>query len=493
MKKSNLKKAFALSALMAFVITGSAYAADVDVAKDTTKKDNPTINVETGQHFNNAGTVIAEDSITVDGGTFNNTGTIETGTLDILTNNSKEIAGAITADKFIFRGSKDQFDYIHGLSAKLKANELLIIGTKSDINPQMATGLQVLNEDVLKNVENIVVESHGIKTGLVIGSVVGNTDNGEKVNATEAEIKTTKRAAILAKADLVSAMVCEFTELQGIMGREYALLDGEGQEVATAIYEHYMPRFAGDAEPASVAGRLVSLADKMDNIVATFSRGLVPTGSQDPFALRRQALGIVHTIIEANYTISISEIADKAMDLLNITDSEKRAEIQKNVAEFFTLRLKNVLGDNDVRYDIIDAVLENADEVAGTYAKACVTAQEIASGVLNDAIQAFVRVGNISKKAENNVINEALFTLDEEKALYNTYVAVAKDVETALNNKDYKTAIDKMQELTAPINNFFDNVMVMDKDEQIKNNRLALLKNIDTLIKSIADFGKIVL
>lgn len=316
---------------------------------------------------------------------------------------------------------------------------------------------------------------------------------GEKVNATEAEIKTTKRAAILAKADLVSAMVCEFTELQGIMGREYALLDGEGQEVATAIYEHYMPRFAGDAEPASVAGRLVSLADKMDNIVATFSRGLVPTGSQDPFALRRQALGIVHTIIEANYTISISEIADKAMDLLNITDSEKRAEIQKNVAEFFTLRLKNVLSDNDVRYDIIDAVLENADEVAGTYAKACVTAQEIASGVLNDAIQAFVRVGNISKKAENNVINEALFTLDEEKALYNIYVAVAKDVETALNNKDYKTAIDKMQELTAPINNFFDNVMVMDKDEQIKNNRLALLKNIDTLIKSVADFGKIVL
>lgn len=316
---------------------------------------------------------------------------------------------------------------------------------------------------------------------------------GEKVNATEDEIKTTKRAAILAKADLVSAMVCEFTELQGIMGREYALLDGEGQEVATAIYEHYMPRFAGDAEPASVAGRLVSLADKMDNIVATFSRGLVPTGSQDPFALRRQALGIVHTIIEANYTISISEIADKAMDLLNITDSEKRAEIQKNVAEFFTLRLKNVLSDNDVRYDIIDAVLENADEVAGTYAKACVTAQEIASGVLNDAIQAFVRVGNISKKAENNVINEALFTLDEEKALYNTYVAVAKDVETALNNKDYKTAIDKMQELTAPINNFFDNVMVMDKDEQIKNNRLSLLKNIDTLIKSVADFGKIVL
>ena len=288
-------------------------------------------------------------------------------------------------------------------------------------------------------------------------------------------------------------MVCEFTELQGIMGREYALLDGEGEAVATAIYEHYMPRFAGDKEPATVAGRLVSLADKIDNIVATFSRGLVPTGSQDPFALRRQALGIVHTIIEANYTISISEIADKSMDLLGITDSAKRDEIQKNVAEFFTLRLKNVLSDNNVRYDIIDAVLENADEIAGTYAKACVTAQEIASGVLNDAIQAFVRVGNISKKAEIITIDESLFALAEEKALYSAYVEVAKTVETALANKDYKVAIDKIQTLATPINTFFDKVMVMDKDENIKNNRLALLKNIDTLIKSIADFGKIVL
>ena len=158
MKRQNLKKAFALSALMAFVITGSAYAADFTVNAGDENTDTPTINVGTDD-FTNHGKVIATDSITVDGGTFNNTGTIETGILDILTNNSNEIAGAITADKFIFRGSKDQFDYIHGLSAKLTANELRIIGTKSDINPQMATGLQVLNEDVLKNVENIVVES----------------------------------------------------------------------------------------------------------------------------------------------------------------------------------------------------------------------------------------------------------------------------------------------------------------------------------------------
>lgn len=185
MKKSNLKKAFALSALMAFVITGSAYAADFTVNAGEEKTDVPTINVGTDD-FTNNGTVVAKDSITVNGGTFNNTGTgstIETGTLDILTNNGTEIAGTIIADKFIYRGVKDQHSYTRGLSAKLTVNELHIIGTKSDKNQQMATGLQVLKDDVLSNVENIIVESHGVKTGLVIGSVNGNTDNGEKVNA----------------------------------------------------------------------------------------------------------------------------------------------------------------------------------------------------------------------------------------------------------------------------------------------------------------------
>lgn len=185
MKKSNFKKAFALSALMAFVITGSAYAEEnVDVADGDIKYDKTVITVDPGGSFKNAGTVIADESITVNGGTFNNTGTgtIKTGTLDILTNNGTEIAGTITADKFIYRGVKDQGSYTRRLSAKLTTDELHIIGTKSDINQQMQTGLQVLNNDVLSNVENIIVESHGIKTGLVIGSVNGNTADGEKLD-----------------------------------------------------------------------------------------------------------------------------------------------------------------------------------------------------------------------------------------------------------------------------------------------------------------------
>ena len=188
MKKSNLKKAFALSALMAFVITGSAYAENVDVgAKDQYQTDNITVGAD--EYFDNAGTVKASEKIVIDAGGFRNIGTIETKILDILTNKAKggeiqsssEISGIITADKFIYRGVKDQHSYTRGLSAKLTVNELHIIGTKSDKNKNIATGLQVLNEDVLKNVNNIYVESHGIKTGLVIGSVADNTGSGKTV------------------------------------------------------------------------------------------------------------------------------------------------------------------------------------------------------------------------------------------------------------------------------------------------------------------------
>lgn len=188
MKKQNVKKVFALSALMAFVITGSAYATDIIVGEGVTKDDEAVITVGTTETFENKGTVIADESITIDGGHFYNSGTIATGILDIYGNASdnnndpkSEIKGEISADKIIYRGLKDSACYTRGLSAELKAKELRIIGTKSDKN-RMETGLQVLNEDVLKNVENIVVESHGIKTGLVIGSANGNTDNGKKVD-----------------------------------------------------------------------------------------------------------------------------------------------------------------------------------------------------------------------------------------------------------------------------------------------------------------------
>lgn len=302
------------------------------------------------------------------------------------------------------------------------------------------------------------------------------------------------RAAKLAKADLVTGMVTEFTELQGVMGREYALLDGESVAVAKAIDEHYMPRFAGDNQPASVAGRIVSLADKIDTLVATFSRGLIPTGSQDPFALRRQALGIVNMLNEAKYHISLGALVAKAMELLKIDDADRQVRLQQDVADFMKLRLKNVLADADIRYDVVDAVFVSVDDIYGVTLRAAAVNEAVKQD-MEKTIQAFVRTANIARK-DSGVeadVNADLFKEQVEKDLYAAYEKAAAKAKSQIADQDYAGAIKSLSELAVPIDAFFDGVMVMDKDEKIKNNRLGLLRLIDSLVCQVADFGKIVL
>lgn len=316
----------------------------------------------------------------------------------------------------------------------------------------------------------------------------------DAIGANEQDKKDAVRAAKLAKADLVTGMVTEFTELQGVMGREYALLDGETKAVAQAIDEHYMPRFAGDSQPASVAGRIVSLADKIDTIVGTFSRGLIPTGSQDPFALRRQALGIVNMLKEAQYHISLSQLVAKAMELLKIADAGQQAKLQNDVADFMKLRLKNVLADAGIRYDVVDAVFVTVDDIYGVFLRA----QAVNEAVKQDMeknIQAFVRTGNIARKAEDvqAAVEADLLAEQVEKDLCKAYEAADAKVEKEIAAQDYAGAIATLSQLAAPIDAFFDGVMVMDKDEKIKNNRLGLLKLVDNLVCQVADFSKIVL
>ena len=316
----------------------------------------------------------------------------------------------------------------------------------------------------------------------------------DAIGANEQDKKDAVRAAKLAKADLVTGMVTEFTELQGVMGREYALLDGETKAVAQAIDEHYMPRFAGDSLPASVAGRIVSLADKIDTIVGTFSRGLIPTGSQDPFALRRQALGIVNMLKEAKYHISLSQLVAKAMELLKIADAGQQTKLQNDVADFMKLRLKNVLADAGIRYDVVDAVFVTVDDIYGVFLRA----QAVNEAVKQDmekTIQAFVRTGNIARKAEDvqAAVEADILAEQVEKDLYSAYEAAAAKTEQEIAAQDYAGAIATLSELAAPIDAFFDGVMVMDKDEKIKNNRLGLLKLVDNLVCQVADFSKIVL
>ena len=315
---------------------------------------------------------------------------------------------------------------------------------------------------------------------------------GAALKLDTATVATATKAASLAKADLVTAMVGEFTELQGIMGKEYALLDGEAPEVAEAIYQHYQPRFAGDEQPASLAGKLVSLADKMDNIVATFSRGLIPTGSQDPFALRRQALGISNTLIQGDMHLSLAAFAAKAMELLAIP-ADKQDALQVEVANFFRLRLKNILDDAQVRYDIVDACIENIDDLAACHDKAKMILPLLNEKAFQEGVQAFVRVSNIAQKAPSADFHAADLTLEAEQRLCTLYLENIDEYKADLTAYKYREALDKLLILTQPINYFFENIMVMDKDETLRNNRLGLLKTIDNSVKELMDFSKIVL
>ncbi|MDR3565183.1 MAG: glycine--tRNA ligase subunit beta [Negativicutes bacterium] len=309
----------------------------------------------------------------------------------------------------------------------------------------------------------------------------------------EQEMPLIERSAYLAKADLVTGMVNEFDELQGVMGREYAMLDGEAPAVAEAVFEHYLPRFAGDILPQAAFGRMVSIADKLDNIVATFSRGLIPSGSQDPFALRRQAMGIVNILINAKYHLSITTLAEKAMDLLGITDPDRRSKLLDELREFFRLRLKNGLSDEGMRYDMIDAVLAvEPDDVYDTWLRAKALALEGGSAAMQTVIQAFTRAGNLAKNATDVVIDPALFETEAEQKLYQAYLSVEGEIAAMTKTKNYDGVLKSMATLATPIDAFFSQVMVMVDAIPVRNNRLALLKAITGLAVRIADLSKIV-
>ena len=294
-----------------------------------------------------------------------------------------------------------------------------------------------------------------------------------------------RRAAELSKADLMTGMVTEFTELQGIMGREYALLDGESPAVARAIDEQYMPRFAGDELPQTPLGVALSVADKIDNIVGTFSQGRIPTGSQDPFGLRRQALGLVLMLIEQESTMLLSDLVDEACDLYDL--EEFRDKMQVYVADFIRLRLKNVLSERGVRYDVQEAVLGDVDLVADVPVRAAYVERLLASEGGEALVQSFVRVGNIARSVTGGTVDPALFKAEEEGALLSAYQAAA---DARAEGED---TLPAEQALGRAIDTFFDAVMVMDKDARVKENRLSLLKMIDDYLLETADYSKIVL
>lgn len=303
-----------------------------------------------------------------------------------------------------------------------------------------------------------------------------------------------RRCALLCKTDLVTGMVIEFTELQGVMGREYALLDGEKPEVATGIFEHYLPRFAGDALPATTIGRIVGIGDKLDNICATFSRGLAPTGSQDPYALRRQALGVINILLEANYHISLAKIIAGTLYLLDIKP-EETGKLVPQIMEFFKQRLRNLLMDQGIRYDVIDAVFADKrnDDMVDLAVRCKALAAYVEAGNAEPLVQVSVRVSNLCKKIEKEVaISGALFKDESENKLHEVVAAVSKEIIPEIVLYDYAAVLKAGEKVIEPVNTFFDNVMVMDEDENVKNNRLAMLEEVRGIVNAVGDLSLLV-
>ena len=311
---------------------------------------------------------------------------------------------------------------------------------------------------------------------------------GEECGLHEDAAVVLERATELAKTDLTTGMVTEFTELQGVMGKEYALLDGESPEVAEAIFEQYLPRFAGDVLPQTEAGKVLSIIDKVDNIVATFSRGLIPTGSQDPYALRRQTIGILNILLGSEWNISLRPIFKSSMELLNVP-AEKQDELLGQVEEFFTLRLKNIFLDREVPHHVIDLLLSN-NELSVADAEGLVNAllaNRIDENV--ELVQAYTRMYNLVKDVEYTGVNSDLLKEDAEKALFEAASKASEASLAAWEANDYTAVVAVPATLVPAINKFFEDVMVMDKDEAIKANRLQLVRLAYSVMAIIGDIS----
>ena len=311
---------------------------------------------------------------------------------------------------------------------------------------------------------------------------------GEECGLHEDAAVVLERATELAKTDLTTGMVTEFTELQGVMGKEYALLDGESPEVAEAIFEQYLPRFAGDVLPQTEAGKVLSIIDKVDNIVATFSRGLIPTGSQDPYALRRQTIGILNILLGSEWNISLRPIFKASMELLNVP-AEKQDELLGQVEEFFTLRLKNIFLDREVPHHVIDLLLSN-NELSVADAEGLVNAllaNRIDENV--ELVQAYTRMYNLVKDVEYTGVNSDLLKEDAEKALFEAASKASEASLAAWEANDYTAVVAVPATLVPAINKFFEDVMVMDKDEAIKSNRLQLVRLAYSVMAIIGDIS----
>ena len=307
-----------------------------------------------------------------------------------------------------------------------------------------------------------------------------------------ADAADAKRAARLCKADLVTNAVIEFTSVQGVMGSYYAAASGETPQVAQAIGQHYQPRFAGDALPDTTVGKLVALADKLDTICGLFAVGQGPTGSSDPFALRRSAIGIVN-MLETGLPISLAAAIDESLASFAAQGvAFDAAAVRAEVVDFFVTRTKVMLRDGGVNADTIDAVLAAGVEepaVISQRAHALEDARANDAETFDNLATAYARANNLRKPELGEGVDDALLT-EPERALAGAVATAEQAVAYALASDDFAAALSQLAALRAPIDGFFADVMVMDEDAALRDNRLRLLNRFVAVFANVADFGK---
>ncbi|RLQ18041.1 glycine--tRNA ligase subunit beta [Vibrio sp. SBT000027] len=371
----------------------------------------------------------------------------------------------------------------------------VIEGNEKVVRPRLADAEFFFNTDRKRPLIDRLAELDQAIFQKQLGTIKDKTDRitelaGYIAEQIDADVEKSKRAGLLAKCDLMTSMVFEFTDTQGVMGMHYATHDGEDEQVALALYEQYMPRFAGDTLPSTGISSAVAMADKLDTIVGIFGIGQAPKGS-DPFALRRASLGVLRIIVENGYNLDLTDLIGKAKELLG--DKLTNENVEADVIDFMLGRFRAWYQDAGFSVDIIQAVLARRPTKPADFDQRVKAVSHFRELEAAEALAAAnKRVGNILAKFDGELpaeIDLALLQEDAEKALAENVEVMTEALEPAFATGNYQEALSKLADLREPVDAFFDNVMVMADDEALKKNRLTLLNNLRNLFLQIADIS----
>lgn len=376
-----------------------------------------------------------------------------------------------------------------------EAIENVVKGNEKVLKARLADGAFFYEEDKRHSIDHYMNKLKTVIFQEEIGTIHEKSVHNrliverlmDKIGVENSVMTTTLRTAEISKFDLTTSMVNEFTELQGIMGEKYATYFGESADVAQAIREHYLPKQANGILPETEAGALVSVADKLDTIAACFSVGLIPTGSQDPYSLRRQAIGMMRILLNRSWSVTVEELLEIPMDIYTFTEDAKQA-----LQQFINSRAAYVLAESGIESDVVQAVLEaNIGVLPFTLEKAALLSEKRNDLAFKPAQEAFVRILNLDKHAKKADIRTELFETASEKSLFDITQQVAIQYENAVKAHDAKTALNELGRLAGPIHAFFEDNMVMANDEAVRTNRLAIVHFISEMIHVYGALSKV--